>query len=180
MVLTVLLLAFGTVGVSLDNVLGLNERVSRGPVSFAFHTQLKESNRCWQAQVGVYGGQVLFYLLGIASALVGNYSRRLCIVLGVVDYDTNCNGDPAFEVPLLETDVWRVNDCIDTIRLLQHDFVLRQQRGITPYSDDARESDQEEEEEQGCLTAISNIEDEEYHSADEDEQAGGGAGPRGA
>ena len=134
-----------------------------------------------QTQVGFYGGQLLFYFFGIVAALVGNYSRRLCIVLGVMDYDTNVHGGAAFEVPLLETDVWRVKDCVDTIRVLQHEFVLRHQRGMSRYEDPAEE---EWEDYEGALTtvsAMSQVDDEEYHSVDEDEHlevpAGGGEGP---
>lgn len=99
-----------------------------------------------------------------------------------MDYDTNVHGSAAFEVPLLEADVWRVNDCVDTIRMLQHDFVLRQQRGVARYEEPVSEEWWEDDE--GPLTALSlsQAEEEEYHSADElqDDQVSFGAGSEGA
>lgn len=82
-----------------------------------------------ETKIGIKASQFIMYLLGAVLLIAGQLSRRVCIVIGVRDVMTNIHGGHLFEIPLRRGDVWRVHDCVDTIRLMQRDFIARQQRG---------------------------------------------------
>lgn len=75
-------------------------------------------------RLGLNLAPIVFYILGALVLITGQMLRRTCIVLGVVGQTQS----QCFTVPLKESDVWKVNDCVDLIRLLQMPFALRKQR----------------------------------------------------
>lgn len=143
-----------------------------------------------EVKIGVYMAQVLFYILGTVIFIWGQLRRRVSIVIGIIDYKGNSTGDHAFEVPLNRADIWRVNECVDTIRLMQHDFVMRQQRGssftrsfgensILPCQTEMQSQNRKRTEAvcyQGFVDGGGSSEDESqsagYHSADEHDLIG--------
>jgi len=75
-------------------------------------------------KLGINMAPIGFYILGLLILLTGQLVRRTVLVLGVVGQ----NNSQCFTVPLKQADVWKVNDCVDLIRLLQMPFALRKQR----------------------------------------------------
>jgi len=169
LVCTALCFATGFLGVRLEDSLNTSTAV---PSSRPHHCYLSPVLRTTsqQVKVSVYAGQVGFYVFGTFFALIGHFSRKQCICVGVVDYDTNVHGEQAFQVPLDLDMEWRVNDCVDTIRLLQLDFVMRQQRGSEEplfLADPDGVPDESYYESNEAMTEEETMHDDAYDSADE-------------
>lgn len=75
-------------------------------------------------KLGMNIAPIGFYILGLLILLAGQLVRRTVLVLGVIGQ----NNSECFTVPLKQADVWKVNDCVDLIRLLQMPSALRKQR----------------------------------------------------
>jgi len=75
-------------------------------------------------RLGISMAPIGFYIIGLLILLAGQLCRKTVLVLGVVGQ----NNPHCFTVPLQQSDVWKVNDCVDYIRLLQMPFALRKQR----------------------------------------------------
>ena len=77
-------------------------------------------------RLGISMAPIGFYIIGLLILLAGQISRKTVLVIGVVGQ----NNPHCFTVPLQQSDVWKVNDCVDYIRLLQMPFALRKQRDV--------------------------------------------------
>ena len=75
-------------------------------------------------RLGISMAPIGFYIIGLLILLTGQICRKTVLVFGVVGQ----NNPHCFTVPLQQSDVWKVNDCVDYIRLLQMPFALRKQR----------------------------------------------------
>jgi len=75
-------------------------------------------------KLGISMAPIGFYIFGLLVLLAGQLCRRTVLVLGVVGQ----NNPLCFTVPLQQSEVWKVNDCVDYVRQLQMPFALRKQR----------------------------------------------------
>jgi len=106
-----LIIAAGLLGLKLETF-----------VPFASFTQIET--------IAAESAQILLYLVGALVLTAGQYYRRRCIVIGILDYD-RVHGDKSFEVPLQGEDVVQINVVVDLIREVQLQFVARQQHTHT-------------------------------------------------